>query len=230
MSWSDSLQSTTNRISTPTQSRCSSECNSGRTVIGPAIEATHGRRWVPIMSGRPRLAMRALQLYAPKADKSGYEKSIRLAAAWLTELEPRTTTIGAGSCSGWHGRARAGTTCGKARRNCSTTQRSDGGWCDLASMDSTAYATGRALVALGTAGLPASDAAYERGVQFLLNNQQEDGSWYVKTRALAFQPYFDSGFPYGFDQWISAAGTSWATMALTPAARAPGATVAARAR
>jgi hypothetical protein len=29
------------------------------------------------------------------------------------------------------------------------------------------------------------------------------------------EPYFDSGFPYGEDQWISAAGTAWATMALS---------------
>jgi len=41
------------------------------------------------------------------------------------------------------------------------------------------------------------------------------GSWYVKTRALAFQPWFDAGFPHGYDQWISAAGTNWAAMALT---------------
>jgi hypothetical protein len=27
----------------------------------------------------------------------------------------------------------------------------------------------------------------------------------------------DSGFPHGKDQWISAAGTSWAVMALAPA-------------
>jgi hypothetical protein len=29
------------------------------------------------------------------------------------------------------------------------------------------------------------------------------------------QPYFESGFPYGHDQWISVAGTSWAAMALS---------------
>jgi hypothetical protein len=63
-----------------------------------------------------------------------------------------------------------------------------------------------------------SDATYQRAVRFLLNTQQEDGSWYVKTRALAIQPFFDAGFPHGFDQWISAAGTSWATMALSLAA------------
>jgi hypothetical protein len=73
---------------------------------------------------------------------------------------------------------------------------------------------------LQTAGLPASDAAYERAVRYLLSTQQEDGSWYVKTRAMAFQPYFDAGFPHDFDQWISAAGTSWATMALSLAAPA----------
>jgi N-acyl-D-amino-acid deacylase len=65
-----------------------------------------------------------------------------------------------------------------------------------------------------------TDTAYERGIQYLLNTQQEDGSWYVRTRAMAFQPYFDAGFPHGFDQWISAAGTSWATLALSMASPA----------
>jgi N-acyl-D-amino-acid deacylase len=94
-------------------------------------------------------------------------------------------------------------------------QGADGGWSDLPSMQTTPYATGRSLVALHTAGLPVSDPAYQRGVQYLLKTQQEDGSWFTKTRALAFQPYFDAGFPHGYDQWMSAAGTSWAAMALT---------------
>jgi hypothetical protein len=33
--------------------------------------------------------------------------------------------------------------------------------------------------------------------------------------------WIDNGFPHGVDQWISAAGTSWATMALTLASQAP---------
>src|SRR5262249_19164860 len=68
-----------------------------------------------------------------------------------------------------------------------------------------------------TAGIPAPDAAYSRGAQYLLKTQQEDGSWYVRTRAMALQPYFDAGFPHNFDQWISAAGSAWATLALLPA-------------
>lgn len=46
---------------------------------------------------------------------------------------------------------------------------------DLDTMESSAYATGKALYALQIAGMPASDAAYARGVQYLLKTQQEDG-------------------------------------------------------
>jgi len=52
----------------------------------------------------------------------------------------------------------------------------------------------------------------------LLGTQHDDGTWHVVTRAFAFQPYFESGFPYGHDQWISQAGTAMATIALTFAA------------
>ena len=66
------------------------------------------------------------------------------------------------------------------------------------------------MAALRVAAFPTSDAAYQRGLKFLLNTQLEDGSWYTKTRALGFQPFFDANFPHGYDQWVSAAGTSWA--------------------
>ena len=89
-------------------------------------------------------------------------------------------------------------------------------------MESSAYTTGLAMLALQSSGLSVSDAAYRRGVQFLLNTQMEDGSWHVRSRAAGFQPYFDNGFPHGVDQWISSAGTSLATMALTLAAEAAG--------
>jgi hypothetical protein len=54
-----------------------------------------------------------------------------------------------------------------------------------------------------------------RGARYLLETQSADGSWHVVSRAPKFQPYFESGFPYGGDQWISSAGTAWATMALS---------------
>jgi squalene cyclase len=105
----------------------------------------------------------------------------------------------------------------KAVKELLAAQKPDGGWSDMETMETSAYATGKALVALHNAGMAATDAPYERGVRYLLNTQQEDGSWYVKTRALALQPFFDGEFPHGLDQWISAAGTSWATIALAQA-------------
>jgi len=61
--------------------------------------------------------------------------------------------------------------------------------------------------------------AFQRGIRYLLTSQLEDGSWYVRSRAPAFQPYFDSDFPHGTDQFISAAASNWATMALIAAVR-----------
>ena len=77
------------------------------------------------------------------------------------------------------------------------------------------------LFALHEAGVPVSHASYQSGLRFLLDTQAADGTWHVKTRSLPFQPYFESGFPYGHDQWISSAGTSWAIMALSLAMETP---------
>jgi hypothetical protein len=36
----------------------------------------------------------------------------------------------------------------------------------------------------------------------------------VLSRSFPFHKQFESGFPFGHNQWISAAASSWATMAL----------------
>ena len=176
--------------------------------------------------GQTALAMRALQLYAPEANRADYQKSIQLAAAWIAKANPisfedRAWRVFALAWAGMKPES------GEAMRALAALQRPDGGWSDLPTINSNAYATGRALVALETAGLPVTDPVYKRGVQYLLNTQAEDGSWHVRTRALGFQPYFDNGFPYGVDQFISSAGTGWAAMALTLALpKAPAKTTA----
>ena len=87
-------------------------------------------------------------------------------------------------------------------------------------MLSDAYATGEALVALRESdAVREDDPAVRRGVEFLLRTQLEDGSWFVKTRAIRIQPHYESGFPHGLDQFISAAATNWASTALALSAR-----------
>ena len=105
---------------------------------------------------------------------------------------------------------------GKEARVLLSEQRQDGGWAQLPALETDAYATGQALVALNLSGqVAASDPAYQRGAAYLLRTQLADGSWLVRSRAFPFQPYKESGFPHGKNQWISASGSSWAAMALT---------------
>jgi hypothetical protein len=94
-------------------------------------------------------------------------------------------------------------------------QRPDGGWPQLEDMESDAYATGTALVALHqAAGLSAASAGYRKGLQYLLSHQHSDGSWHVRTRSVPIQTYYESGYPHGKDQFISITAAGWATTAL----------------
>ena len=60
-----------------------------------------------------------------------------------------------------------------------------------------------------------------RASSFCCVPQIDDGSWIVETRSVPIQAYFESGFPYGVNQWISAAATGWATTALALATETP---------
>ena len=93
-------------------------------------------------------------------------------------------------------------------------QRKDGGWSQLESMESDAYATATVMYALNQSGVGVTDSVWLRGQEFLLNSQLEDGSWHVVSRSKPFQKYFESAFPHGKDQFISTTATAWATIAL----------------
>jgi hypothetical protein len=108
-----------------------------------------------------------------------------------------------------------------ASRDLVALQREDGGWSGNRYLGSDAFSTSTALYALHETGTAASETVYRRGVSYLLSTQYPDGSWYVRSRSFKFQPYFESDFPFGHDQWISAAATAWAVMALAPAVHVP---------
>ena len=94
-------------------------------------------------------------------------------------------------------------------------QLADGGWAQKAGMKPDAYATASVLVALNKAGgTSAGHPQWQNGVQYLLKTQQPEGSWHVASRAKPVQKHFESGFPHGKDQFISAFATGWATEVL----------------
>jgi len=168
------------------------------------------------------VALRTLKLYAPEGRKQDYEARIVRARKWLTQATPNTTEERITQLLGLAWAAAPAQDIAKVADKLLAEQRDDGGWAQLATLDSDAYATGKALFALREARVIAvTDAAYRQGVSYLLRTQTEDGSWLVKTRSFPFQPLIDTGFPHGRSQWISAAGTGWAVMALMLAEEPP---------
>jgi ankyrin repeat protein len=186
--------------------------------------SSEGRR-PPMNSGKfqsAALAIYGMKHYAPEVEKLTSEKAIARAVAWLEKSTPVTNQDHAFRLLGlvWGNGSTA--VIRNEAKALSALQRADGGWSQLPALGSDAYATGEALFALGYAGrLAANEPVFRKGVDYLLRTQANDGSWHVKTRAIWLQPYFESGFPYGQDQFISTAGTAWATLALTVAAEAP---------
>ena len=174
------------------------------------------------------LGVWSLRKYAPEGRREEFEERVRRAMNWFTTAGSPVATEEAAFRLlglGWAG-AQASRTA-EPTRDLLKRQRADGGWAQFPTLESDAYATGQALAALRLGGgLAPATRAYQRGLQYLLDTQREDGSWHVKSRARPFQPYFESGFPHGKDQWISICATSWATIALVlteePAGTEPG--------
>ena len=176
----------------------------------------------PMNSGKIQtaaLAIYAMKNYAPEAEKLSCQKAIGRSAAWLEKATPVTNQDHAFRLLGLAWGAAPASVIREQAKSLAALQRVDGGWSQLPAMTSDAYATGEVLFALGSAGrMTVSDPVFRKGVEYLLSTQAGDGSWHVKSRSIWLQPYLESGFPYGRDQFISTAGTAWATLALTLAA------------
>jgi len=168
------------------------------------------------------LALRAIQLYSHPSQKADVAARTARARRWFETHAPRATEERTYQLFGfsWAGASRA--TIERAARDLAATQQADGGWSSLDGRASDVYSTAEALVALHDVAehrLPS--VAWRRGIEFILDAQAPDGSWHVASRihppAPISPPYFESGYPYGHDQFISASGASWAIMALARA-------------
>ncbi|MBM3785187.1 MAG: hypothetical protein FJW30_12555 [Acidobacteria bacterium] len=161
------------------------------------------------------ISAKALRDYAPPGRAAEMKRRVARAREWLianraVDLEEKAFRL---LGLRWTGAPEA--RIGEAATSVREAQQPNGGWRQLATAGEDAYATGLALYALRLGGgVAPSDPAYEKGVRFLLDSQRPDGSWYVASRVFPLQAAMESGFPYGHDQWISAAGTAWAAMAL----------------
>jgi len=174
----------------------------------------------PIQEGnaaRTAQAIRALRAYGPPARKAEIEDRVARARIWLLQANSRTAPDAAMMLLGLRWSNAGSDDLRKACDSLLSKQRPDGGWAGNPNLASDAYSTGKALYALHESGVSGEDVAYQRGINFLLRTRHTDGTWYVRSRAPKVQPYFESGFPYGDDQWISAAGTAWASTALATA-------------
>jgi ankyrin repeat protein len=185
-------------------------------------------RWVTIDERPPQgysefsasaAAVHAIQLYMPQQLRKEAADRAARAKSWFLTAKPRDTEDYTFRLFGlyWSGATSAESE--RAAHDLLALQRPSGGWGQLPHMQPDAYATGEALVALHEAGgVPVTDPAWQKGVQFLLSTQDDRGSWHVHTRMLSpahvSPPYLESGFPYAHDQYISTDATCWASMAL----------------
>jgi hypothetical protein len=167
------------------------------------------------------LAMRALKFYGPgkeAKDSDDLRKRVDAAVArgrdWLLKAKPETTEDKASRLRGLIVAGVEKAEIDGARDMLLGEQRDDGSWSQLPDRDGDAYATGFVLTALRSAGIKPDDKTYQKGVQFLLKTQRDDGAWVVETRSRPVQTFFDNGDPGGKSQFISFAATGWAVLAL----------------
>jgi len=160
------------------------------------------------------MAAAGLTSYDIPGLKSDIEQSLRRAQQWLLAAEPQSAEergmrlMGLARTKAPRPRVEA------AIRDVRARQQTNGGWSQFGRTEPDAYATGLSLFALCVAGVAPTDSSYQKGIAFLLGTQYQDGTWLVKTHSFPVQRYFESGFPFGRHQWISAAGTSWASLAI----------------
>jgi hypothetical protein len=162
------------------------------------------------------VVLRAMRLYPIPGRREEIKERLARAKRWLLDA---TAVSGEERSMQLSGLADAGASALERApfvKALKAAQNQDGSWSQLPGTPGEAYTTGETLYALSVSGgVPTTDPAYRRGVNWLLRNQLADGSWFMPTRAVPVQPHtFESGFPHGWHQFASDGASSWAAMAL----------------
>jgi squalene cyclase len=157
------------------------------------------------------LALLALGAHPPAeaTQAKEVEQSRERALAWLAKQQRQDTTQAAGLrllLQAQSGAPRAAIDAAIAEFL--KRQHADGGWSQVRELPSDAYATGQALYFLGLAGVKHDEPAIERGAAWLVQTQQEDGSWPMTPRA-------HPGAKPSTNTWpIRYLGSAWGTLGL----------------
>ena len=174
---------------------------------------------VPLETGEIHLtamSIHAIQLYASTAKKKHVEQLVAKTKQWLEKQVTNQQQELAFQLLGlqWCGSSADLKT--KEFEKLRSMQNKDGGWSQLPTLKSDAYATGQSLYALFESGMAKpEDAVYQKGLNYLLKTQDATGAWVVATRSFPIQPMIDTDFPpYDYNQFISATASNWATIAL----------------
>ncbi|MGZ5248524.1 MAG: hypothetical protein ACXWCR_15560, partial [Flavitalea sp.] len=169
------------------------------------------------------LVVKAIRDYIPPALKEEAEKRIAKARSWMEQEIPDANEEKVFQLLGLTWAKGNEDVIKKQAMQLLSAQRPDGGWSQLDSLPTDAYATGQSLYALFESGqIQTTDLTYQKGINFLLRNQHEDGSWRVISRSFPSVPFVETGFPVGDHQFISAAASNWALLALLQASEGKG--------
>ncbi len=176
----------------------------------------------PLEGGEAHLAalcIYAIENFASPVKTLRVEKAVRRTREWLVAYQTDIPQEQVFQLLGLHWCGATPVEMEPMVKRLLSCQHADGSWSQLSTMHGDAYATGQALYALAESGVvKTSDECYQRGLAWLLRTQDLTGAWIVETRAYPIQPFIDSDFPpYDENQFISAAATNWASLALLEA-------------
>jgi hypothetical protein len=161
------------------------------------------------------LAVRSLKDWGAADDRDAIGKRIAAARDWARSTDPKDTEDRVYRLRLLRDADAEAADVAAAAKDLLAHRNPDGSWAQLPDRPGDAYATATALAALAETGTLAPETIdYRRGVAFLLRAQRDDGTWRVATRAKPIQPYFEAGYPYGKDQFISSSAAAWAVVAL----------------
>jgi hypothetical protein len=146
------------------------------------------------------LALAGLEQAQTEAES---DPTIQRALEWLKQQEPAADTQAAAVRLLTALRIYPGAQVEARRRELLARQNADGGWSQVTTGPSDAFATGQALYALGKAGMTERDIVVGRAWGYLTKTQRGDGSWLVASRA---EGHLEIATSY--------CGTAWAVIGL----------------